>query len=77
MKFTKVAQVCQTSEMLAMIVHQDTPLETLGRHFPDDPYVRGIFLVDDADKFVDVVNNHDLLLSEVQAFTLNNQMSNN
>ena len=62
MKLTKVAQVCQISQMLAIIVHQDTLLETAIRHTVDNPHVRGIFLVDDADKLVGVVNSHDLLL---------------
>lgn len=61
MKLTKVAQVCQHSQMLALILHQDTPLETAIRHFADNPHIRSIFVVDNADKLVGIINNHDLL----------------
>ena len=61
MKLTKAAQVCQTSQMLAIIIHQDTLLETAIQQFASNPHVRGIFIVDDADKLVGVVNNHDIL----------------
>lgn len=62
MKLTKVAEICQISQMLAIILHQDKPPETAIRHVVDNPQVRGIFLVDDADKLAGVINSHDLLL---------------
>jgi CBS domain-containing protein len=61
MKLTKVSQLCQHSQMLAIILHQDTLLETAIQNFSDNPFVRGIFVVDDANELVGVVNSHDFL----------------
>lgn len=60
-KETTISTVCETSPMGAMIAHQDRPLRATIDHFSHEHSKHSIFLVDDDNRFVGVINNRDLL----------------
>lgn len=61
MQTVKVADICRQSQMQALVMPADTPLEAAVREFADNHYVRGIFLVDEDERLVGVVNKQDIL----------------
>ncbi len=61
MKNMSIELVCQQSTMQGLIVSQEMPLEEAIQKFANDPGLHGIFLVDDSECLVGVINNQDLL----------------
>ncbi len=61
MQTVSVAKVCETSKMQALIVPQNMPLAEAIWHFAQDHDLRGIFLIDEQERLVGVVNKQDLL----------------
>ena len=58
---TLVSELCDISPMRALIVAKDTSLEDVLERLAQDHDLRSIFIIDDAEKLVGVVNPHDLL----------------
>ena len=58
---TTVGKVCAQSPMRALIVREDTPLVTAIDQFSSNHDHRAIFIINEAEQLVGVVNNHDLL----------------
>lgn len=58
---TKVEDVCRTSPMRSLVIHQNTPLDVAIERFAADDELHGIFLIDDHGRLVGVINNHSLL----------------
>lgn len=56
-----VAEICETSEMQALVVPQTMPLAEAIGHFARDHDLRGFFLTDEDGRLTGVVNKHDLL----------------
>ncbi len=61
MKTITVAQLCKTSHLRSLVMHQDTPLDAVINKFTTDHMLRGIFLVNDDNRLVAILNHHDLL----------------
>lgn len=61
MQTIKIADICRQSQMQALIMKANTPLEVAIQEFAGNHYVRGIFLVDDEERLVGVVNKQDIL----------------
>ncbi|MDJ0757026.1 MAG: CBS domain-containing protein [Ardenticatenaceae bacterium] len=60
-KQTNISTVCETSPMGAMVIHYDQPLREAIHSFAHEHAMHSIFLVDDQNIFVGVINNRDLL----------------
>lgn len=58
---TTVADVCRTSPMRSLVIHQNTPLDVAIERFAADDELHGIFLTNDSGQLVGVINNHSLL----------------
>jgi len=61
MKTIRVAEVCRHTPLQSLIARSDTPLSRVVHEFAGRHDLQGIFLVDDAERLVGVVNNQDLL----------------
>lgn len=61
MQSITVAKVCETSKMQALVVPHTMPLAEAIWHFAQNHDLRGIFLTDDDERLVGVVNKQDLL----------------
>lgn len=60
-KQTNIATVCETSPMGALVIHINRPLREAIDQFSHEHSTHSIFLIDDQDLFVGVINNRDLL----------------
>lgn len=61
MQTVKVAEICETSDMQAMVVEGDMLLDDAVRQFATDHDLRGIFLTGPDGELTGVVNKIDLL----------------
>jgi CBS domain-containing protein len=62
MKTIRVAEVCQQTPLQSLIVHAATPLSQVIHAFASRHDIHGIFLVDDDERVIGIINNQDLLL---------------
>ena len=56
-----VRDAYDTSQMNSLIFNQEEPVEKIIKTFADSPYCRGIFITDDENNLVGVINRIDLL----------------
>ena len=56
-----VAEVCEQSEMQALVVDREMSLSDAVKEFATNHDLRGIFVTDDKDRLVGVINKQDLL----------------
>ena len=56
-----VAEVCEQSEMQALVVDKDMSLINAVKQFATNHHLRGIFITGDAGRLVGVINKQDLL----------------
>ena len=61
MQTVLIADVCETSEMQALVVKGDMPLADAVRQFANNHDLRGIFLTRENDLLTGVINKIDLL----------------
>lgn len=56
-----VKEVCEQSEMQALVVDRETSLSDAVKQFATNHNLRGIFITDDKGRLVGVINKQDLL----------------
>ena len=56
-----VAEVCEQSEMQALVVNHEMAVVDAVKEFATNHNLRGIFLTDDEERLVGVINKQDLL----------------
>lgn len=61
MRTVKVAEVCRQTALQSLVVPTETPLSWVIHEFAKDHHWHGIFLVDEQQQLVGIINNHDLL----------------
>ena len=61
MRTVPIADVCEQSQMQALVVEGDMPLAEAVRRFATDHTLRGIFLTDSNSRLSGVINKQDLL----------------
>jgi CBS-domain-containing membrane protein len=61
MKTVRVFEVSRQTPLQSLVIRADTALEIAINHLAKDHALHGLFLVDDEQRLIGVVNNHDLL----------------
>lgn len=61
MKTVQVAEVSRQTPLQSLIAHSEMPLSRVVHEFAGDHHLHGIFLVDDQERLVGIINNQDLL----------------
>lgn len=61
MKTIRVAEVCRHTPLQSLVAHSDTRLSRVVHEFAARHDLHGIFLVDDEERLVGIVNSQDLL----------------